>query len=90
MFTAGHWGQALDEYVPDYNLLVHARSAVRVAAPADNRVTVVSEVTDQHGTPVARMDYTRGDEDRTHRARRTDSAQILEAGGTQDVLAVDR
>ncbi len=57
----------------------------------ENRVTVTSEVTDQNGVPVARMDYSQCDNDRKNIAfaERT-LHEIFEAGGAQDVLVTDR
>jgi len=57
----------------------------------DNRVTVAAGVEDQHGIPVARMDYTQCENDRKNVtfAKRT-LHDILEAAGAQDMLTIDR
>ena len=57
----------------------------------ENRVTVASDVTDQNGIPVARMDYSQCDNDRANIAfaKRT-LHDIFEAAGAQDVLVIDR
>ncbi len=91
MFAAGHWGQALYEYMPDYNHWYTLGVLCELLLLPDNRVTVVSEVTDQYGT---------GREDGLHPSANNDRnnialaertvREILEAGGAQDVLAVDR
>ena len=57
----------------------------------DNRVTVSSDVTDQNGIPVARMDYGQSDNDRANIAMAKQTLHdIFEAAGAQDVLAIDR
>jgi choline dehydrogenase-like flavoprotein len=57
----------------------------------ENRVTVDSEVTDQNGIPVARMDYTQSENDRKNIAFAKQTLHdIWEAAGAQDVLVIDR
>ena len=53
----GHWGQALREYMRDYNHWYTIGVPLRAAARAENRVTLADE-TDRNGMPVARLDYT--------------------------------
>ena len=60
----GHWGQALREYMRDYNHWYTLGILSELLPLADNRVTVVPTVTDQNGIPVARMDYSQCDNDR--------------------------
>lgn len=87
----GHWGQALREYMRDYNHW-YTLGVLSELLPLDyNRVTVASGVEDQHGIPVARMDYTQCENDRKNVtfAKRT-LHEILQAAGAQDILTIDR
>ena len=58
---------------------------------AENRVTVASEVTDQNGIAVARMDYSQCENDRKNiaLAKRT-MHEIFEAAGAEEILVIDR
>jgi len=87
----GHWGQALREYMRDYNHWYALGALSELLPRAENRVTVATGVQDSHGLPVARMDYTQCDNDRRNiaMARRT-LGEILEAADAQDILAIDR
>ena len=87
----GHWGQALREYMRDYNHWYALGALSELLPQAENRVTVASDVTDSHGLPVARMDYTQCDNDRRNIAMaQATLREILEAAGAQDILAIDR
>jgi choline dehydrogenase-like flavoprotein len=87
----GHWGQALREYMRDYNHWYALGALSELLPRAENRVTVASDVTDSHGLPVARMDYTQCENDRRNIARaRQTLREILEAAGAQDILGIDR
>ncbi|MGN6171176.1 MAG: GMC family oxidoreductase [Solirubrobacteraceae bacterium] len=87
----GHWGQALREYMRDYNHWYALGALSELLPQAENRVTVAHDVTDSHGLPVARMDYTQCDNDRRNIAMAQQTLrEILEAAGAQDVLAIDR
>jgi choline dehydrogenase-like flavoprotein len=87
----GHWGPALREYMRDYNHWYTLGVLCELLPLPENRVTVASEVTDQNGIPVARMDYGQCDNDRANIAfaKRT-LHDIFEAAGAQDVLVIDR
>ena len=87
----GHWGPALREYMRDYNHWYTLGVLCELLPLQENRVTVASEVTDQNGIPVARMDYRQCDNDRANIAfaKRT-LHDIFEAAGAQDVLVIDR
>jgi len=87
----GHWGQALREYMRDYNHWYTLGVLSELLPLPDNRVTVASDVTDQNGVPVARMDYSQCENDRKNiaLAKRT-LHEILKAAGAQDVLEIDR
>jgi choline dehydrogenase-like flavoprotein len=87
----GHWGPALREYMRDYNHWYTLGALSELLPLSENRVTVVSDVTDSNGIPVARMDYSQCDNDRRNiaSAKRT-IHDILEAAGAQDILTIDR
>jgi choline dehydrogenase-like flavoprotein len=87
----GHWGHALREYMRDYNHWYTLGVLSELLPQPENRVTVTSEVTDRHGLPVARMDYTQCENDRRNIAfaKRT-LHDIFEAAGAQDVLEIER
>jgi choline dehydrogenase-like flavoprotein len=87
----GHWGRALREYMRDYNHWYTLGILSELLPQPENRVTLDPEVRDQHGLPVARMEYTQCDNDRKNIAF---AKQILhdiwDAAGAQDVLVIDR
>jgi len=91
VLAGGHWGHALREYMRDYNHWYTLGVLCELLPQPDNRVTVVSDVTDDHGVPVARLDYTQctNDRDNIAYAKRT-LHEILAAGDAQDVLVIDR
>ena len=87
----GHWGQALREYMRDYNHWYTLGILSELLPIADNRVTVVTDVTDRNGVPVARMDYSQCENDRSNIAfAKRKLHDIFEAGGAEDVLVTDR
>jgi choline dehydrogenase-like flavoprotein len=87
----GHWGPALREYMRDYNHWYTLGVLCELLPRPENRVTVDSEVTDQNGIPVARMDYTQCENDRKNIAFAKQTLHdIWEAADAQDVLAIDR
>ena len=87
----GHWGQALREYMRDYNHWYTLGALSELLPHPDNRVTAAAEVTDRHGLPVARMDYTQSENDRKNIAFAKQTLHdILQAAGAQDVLVIDR
>jgi YD repeat-containing protein len=86
----GHWGQALREYMRDYNHWFTLGALSELLPRADNRVTLADE-TDAHGMPIARMDYTQCDNDRANIAAAKQTLHdIWQAAGAQDVLTIDR
>jgi choline dehydrogenase-like flavoprotein len=91
VLAAGHWGQALREYMRDYNHWYVLGALSELLPLPDNRVTLAVDTVDRHGLPVARMDYTQCDNDRDNIAfaKRTLRA-ILKAAGAQDILEIDR
>jgi choline dehydrogenase-like flavoprotein len=87
----GHWGQALREYMRDYNHWYTLGILSELLPLAENRVTVSSEVTDQNGIPVAHMDYSQCENDRKNIAFAKETLnRIWEAAGAQDTLTIDR
>ncbi len=87
----GHWGQALREYMRDYNHWYTLGVLSELLPLPENRVTVASSVTDQHGIPVARMDYSQCENDRKNIAYAKQTLRnIFEAAGAQDLLVTDR
>jgi choline dehydrogenase-like flavoprotein len=86
----GHWGQALREYMRDYNHWYTLGALSELLPLAENRVTLADEV-DDHDMPVARLDYTQCDNDRANVAAAKQTLHdIWEAAGAQDVLTIDR
>jgi len=86
----GHWGQALREYMRDYNHWFTLGALSELLPQHENRVTLADE-TDSHGMPVARMDYTQCDNDRANIAMAKQTMHdIWQAAGAQDVLTIDR
>ena len=87
----GHWGPALREYMRDYNHWYTLGVLCELLPLPENRVTVVSDLTDRNGIPVARLDYSQSENDRKNIAfaKRT-LRDVFEAANAQDVLAIDR
>jgi choline dehydrogenase-like flavoprotein len=86
----GHWGRALREYMRDYNHWATIGVLNELLSHPDNRVTLADEA-DPYGQPVARLDYTLTDNDKANTAFSMKILQnILEAGGAQDVLTIQR
>jgi choline dehydrogenase-like flavoprotein len=87
----GHWGQALREYMRDYNHWYTLGGLSELLPLPENRVTVASGVSDQNGLPVARMDYGQCENDRKNIAMAKQTLRdILRAAGAQDILEIDR
>jgi choline dehydrogenase-like flavoprotein len=86
----GHWGRALREYMRDYNHWSVLGALSELLPQPENRVTLAEEK-DPYGIPVARLDYTRCENDRKNiaYAKRTMQA-IWEHAGAQDILTIDR
>jgi len=86
----GHWGRGLREYMRDYNHWATIGVLNELLPHADNRITLADDI-DPYGQPVARMDYTLGDNDHANMAYSTNVITgILEAAGAQDVLTIQR
>ena len=90
MLAAGHWGQALREYMRDYNHWYTLGALSELLPLPENRVTV-ADGDRPHGLPVARMDYSQCDNDRKNIAYAKETMRrILEAAEAQDILEIDR
>lgn len=86
----GHWGRALREYMRDYNHWSTIGVLNELLPRPDNRITLADE-TDCYGIPVARMDYSRCDNDKANMEYSTKViTDILYAAGAQDVLTIQR
>jgi choline dehydrogenase-like flavoprotein len=86
----GHWGRALREYMRDYNHWYTLGVLNELLPHPENRVTLADE-TDDHGMPIARMDYTQTDNDRANIAyAKRILHDIWDAVDAQDVLTIDR
>ena len=86
----GHWGRALREYMRDYNHWATIGVLNELLPHQDNRVTLADE-TDQYGLPVARFDFSVGDNDQANMDYSTKVIKdILDAAGAQDALTVHR
>jgi choline dehydrogenase-like flavoprotein len=86
----GHWGRALREYMRDYNHWTTVGVLNELLPHPENRVTLAAE-TDPYGLPVARFDYTLGDNDKANMAYSSNVIQdLLHAAGAQDVLTIQR
>lgn len=91
VLAEGHWGRALREHMRSYNHWYTIGCLSELLPRAENRVTVVPEVTDRNGLPVARLDYSLCDNDRANIAfaRRT-MRDILGAAGAGDIFEIGR
>ncbi len=86
----GHWGRALREYMRDYNHWATIGVLNELLPHPDNRVTLADE-SDPYGLPVARFDFSVGDNDQKNMDYSTKViTDILKAAGAQDVLTVHR
>jgi len=86
----GHWGASLREYMRDYNHWTVLGVLCELLPAPDNRVTLAEEK-DQYGLPVARFDYTQGDNDKKNIVYATRILEeIWEGAGAQDTLKIDR
>jgi choline dehydrogenase-like flavoprotein len=86
----GHWGQALREYMRDYNHWTLLAVLCELMPLAENRVTLASEQ-DQYGMPVANFSYSLCENDKQNIAYATEVMEgIWEHAGAQDTLTIDR
>jgi choline dehydrogenase-like flavoprotein len=86
----GHWGQALREYMRDYNHWTVLGTLCELLPQAENRVTLAHEP-DQYGMPVANFTYSLCDNDRKNIAFATKILEeVWEGAEAQDTLKIDR
>jgi len=86
----GHWGVALREYMRDYNHWTAVGALNELLPQPVNRVTLAGEA-DANGMPIARFDYSLCDNDRANiEFSKRKLSDLLEAGGAQDILTIDR
>jgi len=86
----GHWGRAMREYMRDYNHWATIGVLNELLSQPENRITI-AEPTDPYGIPVARMDYSLCENDKSNIAHSTEViTDILHAADAQDVLTIYR
>jgi choline dehydrogenase-like flavoprotein len=91
LLAAGMWGERLREAMRDYLHWTVLGALCELLPRAENRVTLDSDLTDEHGLPVARLDYGQCANDRANIAyAKRILTEILTAAGAQDTLAIDR
>jgi choline dehydrogenase-like flavoprotein len=86
----GHWGQALREYMRDYNHWSTLGVLCELSPKPENRV-VIAGAKDQFGLPVAQMNYSLSGNDKKNIAFATRVMNdIWKAAGAQDTLTIQR
>jgi choline dehydrogenase-like flavoprotein len=86
----GHWGQALREYMRDYNHWTVLGILAELLPQPENRVTLAGEV-DENGVPVARFNYNLCENDKAVIAfGKRILAEIWDGADAQDTLTIDR
>ena len=86
----GHWGQAMREYMRDYNHWTLLGLLCEFLPLPENRVTLASEK-DRYGMPVANFSYSMCENDKQNVAYATKVVEdIWENAGAQDTLKIDR
>jgi choline dehydrogenase-like flavoprotein len=90
ILAEGHWGQALREYMRDYNHWTILGSLCELLPLPENRVTL-SSVKDRYGLPVANFSYSMCENDtkNVEFAKKTMS-DVWEHAGAEDTLTIDR
>jgi choline dehydrogenase-like flavoprotein len=90
VLAEGHWGQSLREYMRDYNHWTVLGILAEFLPLPENRVTLADE-TDQFGLPVARFDYSLGENDRAVVAHAKNVLmEIWDGADAMDTLTIDR
>jgi choline dehydrogenase-like flavoprotein len=86
----GHWGQALREYMRDYNHWTLLGSLCELMPLPENRVTL-SSVKDQYGLPVANFSYSLCENDQKNIAfAKKTMDEVWRHAGAQETLTIDR
>ncbi len=90
VLAEGHWGRAMREYMRDYAHWTLLAVLCELLPHPENRV-VLADVNDQFGQPVARMNYTKTDNDEKNIQYAKDTLKrIWDHAGAQDQLTIDR
>jgi choline dehydrogenase-like flavoprotein len=90
VLAEGHWGQALREYMRDYNHWTVLGILAEFLPQPENRVQLADE-TDGAGMPIAHFNYSQCDNDRAITTYATKVlAEIWDGAGAQDTLTIDR
>jgi choline dehydrogenase-like flavoprotein len=90
VLAEGHWGQALREYMRDYNHWTVLGVLGELLPHPENRVTLAAE-TDANGMPVAQFNYNLTENDKALMAfAKNVLAEIWEGADAQDTLTIDR
>jgi choline dehydrogenase-like flavoprotein len=86
----GHWGQALREYMRDYNHWSVLGVLCELLPQAENRVTLATE-RDGNGMPVATFSHSLCENDKANIAFATRvMEEIWDGAGAQETLKIDR
>jgi choline dehydrogenase-like flavoprotein len=90
VLAEGHWGEALREYMRDYNNWTVLGIMAELLPLPENRVTLADEV-DANGMPVAHFNYSQCENDKAviGFAKRI-LAEIWDGANAQDTLTIDR
>jgi choline dehydrogenase-like flavoprotein len=90
VLAEGHWGEALREYMRDYNHWTVLGIMAELLPLPENRVTLADEV-DANGMPVAHFNYSQCENDKAviGFAKRI-LAEIWDGADAQDTLTIDR
>jgi choline dehydrogenase-like flavoprotein len=90
VLAEGHWGEALREYMRDYNHWTVLGIMAELLPLPENRVTLADEV-DANGMPVAHFNYSQCENDKAviGFAKRI-LAEIWDGANAQDTLTIDR
>jgi choline dehydrogenase-like flavoprotein len=79
------WGQAMRDFMREYNHMMGFVAVAETEPRACNRVTLANEK-DRHGLPVARVDFSYSDNDkRIQQHAREFMGRMLEAAGGRDL-----
>jgi choline dehydrogenase-like flavoprotein len=90
VLAEGHWGQALREYMRDYNHWTLLGVLCEFMPLAENRVTL-SSLKDRYGMPVANFSYSLCENDKKNIAFASKTMnEIWDHAGAQDTLTIDR
>ncbi len=90
VLAEGHWGQALREYMRDYNHWSVLGILAEFLPQPENRVTLADTV-DEYGMPVAHFAYSHCENDDAIVAyAKTVLSEIWTCAGAQETLTIDR